>query len=68
MCESVYTVVMTSRWMKGYSDKKHGVHEDDGTDYKFAVITSHTHDLTRQFEEAIRIKQAWRKFRLLTTN
>ena len=59
MCESVYTVVMTSGWMKG-----NDVHEDDeDTDYKLTVITSHIHDLTRQFEEAIRIKQAWRKFR-----
>ena len=50
---------MTSGWMKG-----NDVHEDDeDTDYKLTVITSHIHDLTRQFEEAIRIKQAWRKFR-----
>ena len=54
--------------MKDHSDKKHDVQEDDETDYKFTVITSHGHDLTIQAEEAVIIKQAWRKFPILTTN
>ena len=54
--------------VKDHSDKKHDVQEDDETDYKFTVITSHGHYLTIQAEEAVIIKQAWRKFPILTTN
>ena len=64
-CDDVGEV---SSCMKDHSDKKHDGQEDDETDYKFTVITSHKQDLTRQSEKAIRFKQAWRKFCLLTTN
>ena len=61
LCESVLVQQCdedgeVSSWMKDHSDKIHEGHEDEETDYKFTVITSHRYDLTKQSEEVIRIK------------